>query len=223
MFLQILLFVIVAEFDDDRTLVVDLTLPHDLVEGSQRAWVTAVGDMMGPTLEVRTENMILLNIIGNNHFCKQGLSSLVRLPVGCGEQNMVLFTPNIFVMQYLESTNQLTKKIEEKTVGFMTKGKNAPTQKEFVVVVNILFPRLSAPVELQTQRRILFSFWSERSIGIVVADGVCRQVVRCRQALRSHRQQQSAKVGRMAPVKAVEKWLLPCCWHRSEQRYEGNY
>ena len=33
-------------------LISDMALPSDLVEGSARAWVTAVGDVMGPTLQV---------------------------------------------------------------------------------------------------------------------------------------------------------------------------
>lgn len=30
----------------------DLSLPVDVVEGSARAWFTAVGDLMGPALQV---------------------------------------------------------------------------------------------------------------------------------------------------------------------------
>ena len=47
----------------------------------------------------------------------------MRLPTGCGEQNMVLFTPNIFVVQYLDETKQLTEAISTKAVGFMNSGK----------------------------------------------------------------------------------------------------
>ncbi len=41
------------DFEEDKTLVWDLSLPDDLVEGSARAWVTAIGDLMGPALQVR--------------------------------------------------------------------------------------------------------------------------------------------------------------------------
>ena len=51
-----------------------------------------------------------------------GLEGLLRLPTGCGEQNMVLFAPNIFVMQYLNSTNQLTNDIKTKAEGFLRTG-----------------------------------------------------------------------------------------------------
>lgn len=40
------------DFDEDKSLIWDLSLPSDLVEGSARAWVTAVGDLMGPALQV---------------------------------------------------------------------------------------------------------------------------------------------------------------------------
>jgi hypothetical protein len=41
-----------SDFEDDKELKWDLSLPEDLVEGSARAWVTAVGDLMGPALQV---------------------------------------------------------------------------------------------------------------------------------------------------------------------------
>ncbi len=51
-----------------------------------------------------------------------GLEKLLRLPTGCGEQNMIGFTPNIYVLQYLISTNQLTPEIESKAKEFMKTG-----------------------------------------------------------------------------------------------------
>ena len=41
--------------------------------------MSAVGDLLGPTLE--------------------NLGSLVRMPYGCGEQNMLNFAPNIFILR----------------------------------------------------------------------------------------------------------------------------
>ncbi|GIY39970.1 alpha-1-inhibitor 3 [Caerostris extrusa] len=72
---------------------VDLLLPEDVVDGSGRAYVSVTGDLMGPALS--------------------GLSGLVRLPMGCGEQNMILFTPNIFVLDYLTSTGRITDEIKD--------------------------------------------------------------------------------------------------------------
>lgn len=45
------------------------------------------------------------------------------MPYGCGEQNMLNFAPNIFVMQYLDSSNQTTPEIAEQAIHFMQKGK----------------------------------------------------------------------------------------------------
>ena len=50
------------------------------------------------------------------------LDSLVRMPTGCGEQNMVGFVPNILVLKYLTNTNRLTKEIEQKTKKHMEIG-----------------------------------------------------------------------------------------------------
>ena len=46
----------------------------------------------------------------------------MRMPYGCGEQNMVNFAPNIYVLKYLQTVNQLTKSLENKAKGFMIKG-----------------------------------------------------------------------------------------------------
>jgi len=37
-----------------------------------------------------------------------GLTKLIQLPWGCGEQNMITFVPNIFVIIYLKAINALT-------------------------------------------------------------------------------------------------------------------
>ncbi|XP_060738507.1 alpha-2-macroglobulin-like protein 1 [Tachysurus vachellii] len=70
---------------------VSLTLPEIMVEGSATASVSVLGDLMGRAL--------------------QNLASLLAMPYGCGEQNMLRFAPNIFILQYLESTDQLTPQI----------------------------------------------------------------------------------------------------------------
>ncbi|CAG2173594.1 unnamed protein product, partial [Oppiella nova] len=50
------------------------------VPGSQKVWVTAIGD------------------------------------IGCGEQNMINFVPNIVVLNYLKQTNRLTQQIKSKAI-----------------------------------------------------------------------------------------------------------
>ena len=51
-----------------------------------------------------------------------GLDDLLKMPYGCGEQNMLNFAPNIFITRYLEITNNLDEATMEKSKGFMVKG-----------------------------------------------------------------------------------------------------
>lgn len=40
------------------------------------------------------------------------MANLLRKPTGCGEQNMLSFVPNIVILNYLRSTDQLTQAVE---------------------------------------------------------------------------------------------------------------
>ncbi|KAM4671522.1 alpha-2-macroglobulin-like protein 1 [Amazona ochrocephala] len=79
-----------------------LTLPAEVLEGSGRATFSVIGDIMGPAL--------------------QNLDQLLSMPFGCGEQNMVQFAPNIFILQYLNKTKQLVPEIEDKALKFLKTG-----------------------------------------------------------------------------------------------------
>uniref|UniRef100_A0A8B9E791 A2ML1 protein n=1 Tax=Anser cygnoides TaxID=8845 RepID=A0A8B9E791_ANSCY len=81
---------------------VSLKLPANILEGSQRAHVTVMGDIMGNAL--------------------QNVDRLLAMPYGCGEQNMVRFAPNIYIQQYLEKSGQLTPDIRAKAQGFLQSG-----------------------------------------------------------------------------------------------------
>uniref|UniRef100_A0A8C4MHN0 Alpha-2-macroglobulin n=1 Tax=Equus asinus TaxID=9793 RepID=A0A8C4MHN0_EQUAS len=48
--------------------------------------------------------------------------NLLQMPYGCGEQNMVLFAPNIYVLKYLNETHQLTQEIKSKAIGYLNAG-----------------------------------------------------------------------------------------------------
>ncbi|XP_056612289.1 alpha-2-macroglobulin-like isoform X1 [Triplophysa dalaica] len=80
----------------------DLTLPKDVIEGSARSSVSVIGDILGRAL--------------------QNLHGLLRMPYGCGEQNIAVLSPNIYILQYLENTEQLTSNIREKAAGFLKSG-----------------------------------------------------------------------------------------------------
>ncbi|XDV32971.1 hypothetical protein PO909_003601, partial [Leuciscus waleckii] len=81
---------------------VALTLPKDLIEGSARSSVSVIGDILGRAL--------------------RNLHGLLRMPYGCGEQNLAVLSPNIYILEYLENTEQLTSAIRERATGFLKSG-----------------------------------------------------------------------------------------------------
>ncbi|KAM5140421.1 alpha-2-macroglobulin-like [Mantella aurantiaca] len=88
--------------DNTKTDEVSLKVPKNILQDSERAHVTVLGDIMGTAL--------------------QNLDHLLAMPHGCGEQNMVLFAPNIYILQYLEKTHQLTDEIKSKATKFLESG-----------------------------------------------------------------------------------------------------
>ena len=80
----------------------DLAPPPGAIPGSDRAHVALTGSYLAQTLE--------------------GLEDLLRMPYGCGEQNMVLFAPNIYVARYLEATGQSKPEINAKARQLMQTG-----------------------------------------------------------------------------------------------------
>ncbi|NWI69937.1 A2ML1 protein, partial [Todus mexicanus] len=91
---------------------VSLMLPQNVVEGSVRATISVTGDLMGIAL--------------------RNLDHLVQMPHGCGEQNMVLFAPIVYMLQYLEKTRQLTPGIKKRATGFLRNGKWYQIQLQYL-------------------------------------------------------------------------------------------
>lgn len=58
---------------------------------------------------------ILDSAIKNTH-------SLLQMPYGFGEQNIALFAPNIYVLKYLNETQQLTPELKSKAINFLNTG-----------------------------------------------------------------------------------------------------
>ncbi|ETE62008.1 Murinoglobulin-2 [Ophiophagus hannah] len=79
-----------------------LTLPENVVEGSARASFCVLGDILGGAIK--------------------NLNQLLKMPYGCGEQNMALFAPNIYILKYLNKTGQLTEEIKSKAIGYLEAG-----------------------------------------------------------------------------------------------------
>ncbi|XP_071327813.1 alpha-2-macroglobulin-like [Trachinotus anak] len=81
---------------------IDLQLPENVIDGSARASVSVLGDILGRAMK--------------------NLDGLLKMPYGCGEQNMALLAPNIYILEYLQNTQQLTPAIKEKATNFLTSG-----------------------------------------------------------------------------------------------------
>ncbi|XP_053383073.1 CD109 antigen-like [Mercenaria mercenaria] len=82
--------------------IVNVEYPLRTVRGSERVRATVIGDLMGPSIN--------------------GLDKLLKLPTGCGEQNMLKFAPNIFIVKYLEATNSLDENILKMAKDYMETG-----------------------------------------------------------------------------------------------------
>lgn len=50
------------------------------------------------------------------------LDSLVQIPTGCGEQNMIHFAPSVYVLQYLDKSMQDDPEIRSKALSYMAAG-----------------------------------------------------------------------------------------------------
>lgn len=81
---------------------ITLDMPNNIVTGSENVEISAVGDLLGPSIP--------------------NLQNLLKMPFGCGEQNMLNFVPNIVIMNYLQNTRQLTPAIQSKAMKFLETG-----------------------------------------------------------------------------------------------------
>ncbi|XP_045146443.1 ovostatin-like [Echinops telfairi] len=79
-----------------------LPSPGNLVRDSSRAYWSVHGDILGPAM--------------------QNLETLLQVPFGYGEQNMVLFSSNFHILDYLSQTQQLTETIKFKAIASLVKG-----------------------------------------------------------------------------------------------------
>ncbi|XP_069506667.1 alpha-2-macroglobulin-like protein 1 isoform X2 [Ambystoma mexicanum] len=93
---------ICAEGDGEASDTVSLKVPENILPDSGRAHILILGDIMGTALS--------------------NIDQLLAMPYGCGEQNMVKFAPNIYILDYLEKTGQMTGPIKEKAVEYLKSG-----------------------------------------------------------------------------------------------------
>ncbi|XP_068137598.1 CD109 antigen isoform X2 [Hyperolius riggenbachi] len=98
---QTLLLELISNKPKTISKALNFTFPPDVISGSEKAFITVVGDFIGPSVS--------------------SLQSLIQLPYGCGEQNMVRFAPLIFVMEYLANTRQVNY-LAPKLISYMKEG-----------------------------------------------------------------------------------------------------
>nr|AAI71612.1 Zgc:171445 protein [Danio rerio] len=81
---------------------VKITLPTNVIQGSASCSVSVIGDIMGRAL--------------NN------LANLLQMPSGCGEQNMIILAPNVYILRYLTVTAQLTPAVQDTATSYLLTG-----------------------------------------------------------------------------------------------------
>ncbi|MDD5189654.1 MAG: alpha-2-macroglobulin family protein [Dehalococcoidales bacterium] len=84
------------------TKTLDTSLPDVVVADSGRAYIAVTSSFLTQTLD--------------------GLDSLLQMPFGCGEQNMLNFAPDVFITKYLEASGQLKPEIMAKAEMLMITG-----------------------------------------------------------------------------------------------------
>ncbi|XP_069392339.1 CD109 antigen-like isoform X2 [Paralichthys olivaceus] len=96
------LFLELAPERNNNSRSVSFSFPPDVVPGSQKAHVALVGDLLALSFS--------------------NLDSLVQLPQGCGEQNMIHFAPGVYVLQYLHKSTLDDAEIRKRALGYMMEG-----------------------------------------------------------------------------------------------------
>jgi CD109 antigen len=81
---------------------VNTSIPALVVADSGRAYVAVTSSYLTQTLE--------------------GLEGLIQMPFGCGEQNMIVFAPDVFITKYLKESGQLKAEIMAKAEKLMITG-----------------------------------------------------------------------------------------------------
>ena len=87
---------------DGSSEIIHSFVPPDAVEGSGRAYLALTSSLLTQTME--------------------GLEELIQMPFGCGEQNMMLFAPDVYITRYLEESGQLKPEILAKAEKLMITG-----------------------------------------------------------------------------------------------------
>jgi CD109 antigen len=82
--------------------IVDTSIPAFVVADSGRAYIAVTSSYLTQTIE--------------------GLEGLIQMPFGCGEQNMIVFAPDVYITKYLTESGQLKPEIMAKAEKLMITG-----------------------------------------------------------------------------------------------------
>jgi CD109 antigen len=85
-----------------KSLRVNTAVPDLAIEGSARAYLAVTSSFLAQTID--------------------GLESLLQMPFGCGEQNMIVFAPDVYITKYLQESGQLKPEIMAKAEKLMLTG-----------------------------------------------------------------------------------------------------
>lgn len=86
----------------NSTVKLDTSLPDGIVPDSGKVMLSLTPSIVAQTIS--------------------GVDNLLNMPYGCGEQNMILFAPDVEVLRYLKSTGQVNPEIRAKAEMFITTG-----------------------------------------------------------------------------------------------------
>ncbi len=91
---------LVLSAGDER--VIETFIPPFVVADSGRVYLALTSSYLTQTME--------------------GLEELIQMPFGCGEQNMIVFAPDVYITKYLEESGQLKPEIMAKAEKLMITG-----------------------------------------------------------------------------------------------------
>ncbi|MFC2014193.1 alpha-2-macroglobulin family protein [Chloroflexota bacterium] len=84
------------------TKTIDTSIPDIVVSDSGRVYIAVTSSFLTQTID--------------------GLEALLQMPFGCGEQNMIVFAPDVYITKYLQESGQIKPEIMAKAEKLMITG-----------------------------------------------------------------------------------------------------
>lgn len=112
--------------------------PRNKIQQAVRAWFEPVTAGLNASHGMTTKQKTISHVpriantysfVGNlvgpvvNTTIEGGLERFISQPTGCGEQNMIKLAPNVYVLEYLMNTKQVTEANKENAYSFIQSGK----------------------------------------------------------------------------------------------------